>query len=263
MFPIFKDIPMQIHETLELAALLSRSADFLLEGDWRERGLAIYWTAAKRRLDGWREQLRQVEPDLFPPSHRWLAEEIFETEVLTRTWTALACARDRRRGERWAEPVVRNAFLGHLDVRHSAMKWLIDPAAPVDASLLNRRRHVADGWSDVLVGRMGRLCDVSEFAVNPLRAKEFAVEEVSGDDPSAWRILRASLTARTVLGSARRAASSQTAAVAAGILACLPADAFDGCESFRSLCSIRLAAGGEIASQWLDELASLEGVIHC
>lgn len=131
----------------------------------------------------------------------------------------------------------------------------IDAAA---AAQLNRLRRRAERWTDLLVGQLAGAFELAEFAANPERARDFAAD-LSGGSPRpgrfAWPLLSASLQAafRRVLVAVSPNADLN-ARIAASVLACFPAELFDGLGLFRSLWIERLMAAAEKAQGMIDEL---------
>jgi hypothetical protein len=128
---------------------------------------------------------------------------------------------------------------------------------------LNRIRRRSERWTDLLVGRLGVVQDVSEFATNPKRAQDFAEDAPSrrGFKPSRleWPLLLASL--RTAFQRELGAASPNAdlnAAIVAGILACFPSDLFDSTGLFRSLWLMRITSAAEDAQVMIEGLLAPE-----
>ena len=94
-----------------------------------------YWSASKCRLDRWRRLLTQLtaasEPAREAGDARLAAgapvlEEILTSELLTRIWTAAAAAYDAARSDQDLEPIARNIYSGHLDVRRRLLGLMAD-----------------------------------------------------------------------------------------------------------------------------------------
>jgi hypothetical protein len=106
---------MQTAELVELAVLLVRQAPTLpmVESAGSLGGIETYWTHSKCRFDRWGrtlKSLREGDRQAFDSSTmvRGLIEEILGSEVLTRIWTAMVAAFDRRRGTQDNEIVARS-----------------------------------------------------------------------------------------------------------------------------------------------------------
>jgi hypothetical protein len=248
---------MHAHELVELAAIISAHGPGLVQGVDRlsENGLEQYWTASKIRLDRWCRFLRNFstltgDPKWrqvnWPPA-RGIMEEIIASEMLTRVWAAVLCAHDRRHKLSESEPIARSVMLGHLEARHRVLTTLLNtPGLEVNAAVkLNQFQNLSQRWTDMLVGYLTNLGDLSEFAIDPARAKDFAQDlRDEGVHPGrriVWPLILTSLRA-----SFRQDASAESPnadlnlRIAAGILACFPGDLFDSTGQFQSLWLIRL-----------------------
>ena len=106
------------------------------------------------------------------PQFRGVLEEILSGEMLTRVWTAVLCACDRRRHSDEAEPAARSVLIGHMEARHRVLTLLVrGPGIDAEAVLrLNRLRRRAERWTDLLIGHLAGRYAVSEFAFDPPEA---------------------------------------------------------------------------------------------
>ena len=267
---------MHARELIELAALVSAHGPVLLQSDVEisAHGIEQYWTSSKVRLDRWIRSLKsftqQTNSDARRGDHEWLEvrgvlEEILTGEILTRVWTAILCAYDRAHGTDDAEPIARSVLIGHIAARHRVLA-LLSHEANIEAKAavkLNRIRRRSERWTDLLVGRVGSVQEVAEFAVDPKRAQDFADDAPSrrGFEASrlAWPLLLASL--RTAFQRELGAVSPNgdlNAAIAAGILACFPSELFDSTGLFRSLWLMRITSAAEDAQVMIEELLAPE-----
>ena len=257
---------MHARELVELAALLSAHGPVLIQSGQRIPADSIqqYWTASKVRLDRWAWSLRNFadRADEYAPHCRaqWppirgVLEEILTGEVLTRVWTAVLCAHDRRRGADEVEPVARSVMTGHMEARHRVLNLMvrgrgIDAEAAVK---LNRLRRRTERWTDLLVGHLTDTYDVSEFAVDPKRAKDFA------EDLHAWPLLMASLRAAFQRGLSPDSPNADlNARIAAAILSCYPPELFDSTGLLRCLWMMRLTNITEDTQGMIEDLLALE-----
>jgi hypothetical protein len=269
---------MHARELVELAGLVAAHGPALIESDRRipAGGIEQYWTSSKVRLDRWARCLkdfgggekgvrsnlceapsgpfRQIGPDPFFVRVRGTLEEILTGEVLTRVWTAVLCAHDRRRLDGDAEAVARSVIIGHIEARHRALT-LLTRGQGMDAETvagLNRLRRRAERWSDLLVGYLAGEYEVGEFAVDPGRARDFA-----DDLPilSPWPLALASLRAAFRRGlNAESPNADLNARIAASILACFPPEVFDSTGLFSSLRLMRLTSVTEDVQGMIEEL---------
>jgi hypothetical protein len=230
-----------------------------------------YWSASKCRLDRWGRTLKAIAITTLPPTPtrrlahreyvRGVMEEILAGEVLTRVFSGLAAAFDRRRGREDAEIVARSVHLGQMEIRHRALKLLLQAPGirSEDALELNRLRRRTERWADLLLGYLVLTHDVSEFAIEPDRARAFAADlrdenRVAGGE-LAWQIMLTSLR------TAFREAFSQTcpngdmnARIAAAILGCFPAELFDSRGLFQSTWLARMLRVTDETQILIDDL---------
>ena len=267
---------MHARELVELAAIVAAHGPVLVRSGQRLSASSIeqYWTTSKVRLDRWAWSLKKftADADLDArrrqaqwPHIRGVLEEILTGEALTRTWTAVLCACDRQRGNDDAEPVARSVLIGHIEARHRVLTLMVR-GPDIDASAavqLNRLRRRTERWTDLLIGYLTGLHDVSEFAVDPQRAKDFAEDlryrgSLQGGR-HAWPLMLASLQAafRQGLGPASPNADLN-ARIAASILSCFPPEVFDSSGLFHSLWMLRLTNVAEDAQGMIDDLLAPE-----
>ena len=150
---------MRAYELVELSALIAINGRAFLEGRGRlpDNRIAQYWSVSRSRFDRWAvalrldlERLRSGEQKV-PVAWRHarpVLEEILTGEILTRVWTAAACAHDRQAGASYVSPVVRSVFLGHMEARNRALNFMFyaqdhDLAAVLE---INRIRHRSERW---------------------------------------------------------------------------------------------------------------------
>lgn len=266
---------MHARELAELAALISAHGPVFIRSGMpiSERSIEEYWVASKSRFDRWGRTLKQITmraAEQGPLSTvaqetlvRGVVEEVFTGEVLTRVWAAVACAHDRKHGADLAEPITRGVLIGHLEARHRVLTLLLQGSA-VSSELgvkLNRLRRHTERWTDMFVGYLSGLEDVSEFAVDPERARDFAEDlHFQAKMPGgrhAWPLIQASL--RSALDKGLSAASPNgdlNARIAQSILGCFQPELFDGTGQFRTLWLDRLTNTADDAQGMLEELTS-------
>jgi hypothetical protein len=243
---------MHARELIDLAAVVAAHAPALIRaaGDIPEESTEAYWVASKCRLDHWSRALKRFSGGeaLSSPAGRRLfrgvLEEILASEVLTRVWTAAMCVYDRARRADTMEPVARSILIGHMEARHRVLTVLVsrNGLSAEEAIQLNALRDRTERWADVLVGYLASEYDVSQLAVDPERARDFADDFAHQRHQRggryAWPLLLASLrSAFQQSFAAESPAPELNTQVAASILACFPAEVFDGT--------------GQIVSAWL------------
>lgn len=266
---------MHASELIQLAAMIATHGSTLVLGrvEISPTGLQSYWTASKCRLDRWSRLLADY-PTSFKSGaarHRWqtlrpVIEEILLSEVLVRVWTAVLASYDRHSGAAEAEPIARSVFVGQMEARHRAMKLLIHaPGVRIaDAIELNRLRRKAERWTDLLLARLDRSCQIDDLATDIERAREFAADlEQDGDEATgrqSWSILLASLRgAFNGYSGSPSPNCDLNERIAASILACFPGELFDTTYQFHSLWAVKLRIATDDAQEMLDELWNLDG----
>lgn len=266
---------MHARELIELAALVSVHGPVLVRQSGRvsESSIEQYWTASKCRLDRWGRRLKGLSTtggDSDSDQSGWpvirsVLEEIITGEVLTRVWTAVMCAYDRHRGTDHAEPIARSVFIGHLEARHRVLTLLVKgPAIAAEQAVkLNRLRRRTERWSDVLIGYLVGLHDVSEFAVEPQRARDFSEDlRYRSHLPGgryAWPLMLASL--RTAFRQGLDPLSPNgdlNHRIAVSILSAFQPELFDSTGVLQSLWLSRLSHGANDAQGMIDELIALD-----
>ncbi len=271
---------MHARELVELAAIVSAHGPVLVRGTERLSASAIesYWTTSKCRLDRWGQSLKSFssEPNIADPAWQqvhWPAarsvlEEILTGEMLTRVWSAILCAHDQEHGNNHAEPIARSVLLGHLEARHRVLTLLVrGPGIDAESAVkLNHLRRRSERWTDLLIGYLRGLHDVDEFAVDPIRARDFSEDlqyqcNLKGGR-HAWPLVLASL--RTAFGrglSPDAPNADLNGQIAASILACFPGELFDSTGLFRSLWMVRLTNTADDAQGMLDELLAVDAAV--
>jgi hypothetical protein len=177
---------MHARELAELAAVIAVHAQAVIRAgaDVRIEVLEQYWTASKCRLDRWSRLLRQLaaaEQATLPATLAWprvrpMLEEMLVSELLTRVWAATAVAHDAERGEGDLAPIARNILTGHLDVRRRLLVQLSAGSSLTKSQVaqLDQLRRRVERWGDMLLSHVAAVTDISEFAYEPERARDFA-----------------------------------------------------------------------------------------
>lgn len=268
---------MHARELVELAAIVSAHGPVLIRGAGQlsATGMEQYWTASKCRLDRWsrslkgfaryaedaQEQRRQAQW----PLARSVLEEILTGEVLTRVWAAVLCAYDRHHGHHETEAIARSVLIGHLEARHRVLTLLVrSPAIEAEGAVkLNHLRRRSERWTDLLVGYLLGTHDVSQFAIDPERARQFAEDlryrsNLKGGR-HAWPLVLASLRAAFGEGLCGISPNADlNAQIASSILACFQGDLFDSTGLFHSLWLTRLANVTNDAQGMVEDLLALD-----
>ncbi|MGC3966717.1 MAG: hypothetical protein QM775_04910 [Pirellulales bacterium] len=261
---------MQAGELVELAVVVARQAPALLRArdDFRVVGLEDYWSASKCRFDRWGRslgRLRRGETPVFDDrSHtvRGLLEEVLAGEVLTRIWTAVVAAFDRRREMRDNEIVVRSVYIGHLEMRQRVLQLLVGGPGvdTAEAVAMNRLRRCAELWTDMLLAPMAVRHDVAEFAFEQPRLRGLADDYRRSQAAEALPLDPVDVALASLHSAVAHALSARSpnadlnAKVASAIVGALPAEQFDSCGVLRSLWMMRLSTTADDTQRLLDEL---------
>ncbi len=263
---------MHARDLVELAAVVSAHGPVLVGGqeEISESGIEQYWVASKCRLDRWGLSFRKLTDKPGgrasrgrPDSARIQAlfEEVLTGEMLTRVWAAVLCLHDRDHQNDRSEPIARSVLVGHLEARHRVLTALArGPDIDADGAMkLNHLRRRTERWTDLLVGYLGTLGDVVEFAVNPDRARDFAEDlgyhRYKSGSRGAWPLLMASL--RQAFGRSLQPASPNAdlnGQIASSVLSCFQPELFDSVGLLRSLWLERLTHLTDDAAGMIDSL---------
>jgi hypothetical protein len=268
---------MHAAELVELAAVLAAHAPAIVAADasCAQERHDEYWLASKCRLDRWLRtladlrRLAQESPRRPTPADlrklRAVAEEILGGEVLTRVWAALATAADRIRGEDRGEPIARSILIGHMEARNRVLSLVLQGTFVErrHGAALNRLRRRCERWTDLLVGYLVQHHDVSSFAPNPVRARDFAEdlrdERQTPGGRHAWPLVLASLrTAMSRQFSGPSPNADLNARIAASILALFSPLAFDSVGVMRSLWMVRISTIASDAQGMIAELIAAD-----
>lgn len=260
---------MQVRELVELGALVASQGSAFLHchHSLRQRHMNLYWTASRCRQHRWAASIRQyARGDSREAHENWqtmrpVIEEVVASELLTRTWAAVACAHDHQCQTREFGPVVRSVLVGHLEARNRVLNVMVyGRGFTVEEGVeVNRLRRQTERWTDMLLAYLVNRYDVTEFAFNAQRCRDFASDlgyesRVSGGH--AWQLALASL--RAAFHNALTSTSPNTdlnRRIAASILACFHSDLFDSSGLLKSLWMLRLHHVADDTQGLLDLLA--------
>jgi hypothetical protein len=274
---------MHARELAELGALLAVNSPVIAKGAaWLPARLnEEYWAASKCRLDRWGRVLLQltgaagqveIPATLAWPRVRPVLEEILVSELLTRLWTATACACDASSGEENYEPVARNIFVGHLDARRRLLGLLADGRVIglAEAVKLNHLRRKVERWTDMLLAHLAPVIDAGEFAFEKERAKDFAEdlgypsahpkESAHAERRFTCQIVLVSLRASFAQGLAERAASGDlNRRIGSTLLGTIREEGADPAVVVKSLWVERMSRMASEAEGMVEELVRMDG----
>ena len=263
---------MHARELIDVAGLVALNGPLLACGAQSPSLTALeqYWATSKFRFENWMRVLKVFAHQLNEPCGGELADwleiratldEIFTSEILTRVFSAVLVTHDRQTKANLAEPIARSVMTSHMEARHRAMSLLVHGGSlgVKQAAAVNRLRIRAERWTDLLVGSLMHLGDVSEFAVEANRAADFCEDlgeqRYRVDGAQAWRLTLVSMRNAFQVGMSVIGANSEAnARITAAVLGCFPGDLFDSTGVFHSLWMMRLKATASDAQGMISEL---------
>lgn len=233
---------MHASRLAELGSWVALHASSLIQGPHDQPMLIAtsYWVAARKRIQQWVTALRMFEKDFQnrQPGHQpWFALEIVIAEVLlsemlTRIWSATVLIHDQTRGTDELFGLAHSVHLSHLEVRNRAQRIMLHGRAEDEDAFdrLNSLRRKLERWTDVFLAQLPNAPLAAQFGFDAKRVLDFA-EENRESDPQATqtrqRILMASLQEDLErLPQLHTANPDLNRELAAGVLACFPADQF-------------------------------------
>jgi len=264
---------MHVRELVELGALVAAHGTVCIQRTslLTERHLKQYWVASRCRLDRWAratQSFTQCTPAAAAgerPRMRGLIQEILGSELLTRTWSAVACGYDRLHNCGFLEPVVRSILKGHLEARHRALRLIVgEHGFPAEEGMvLNRLRRHTESWTDMLLGYLVPEQDITEFAFSAQRARDFALDlrdeehDLPGDQP--WQLIIASLRSTFARGLSEDSPNRDlNRRIASSILACFRSELFDTAGLLESQWVLRLGQIADDTEHLVDDLLQME-----
>lgn len=267
---------MHARELVELGAVVAAHGELFVHqaGVTVDSHLEEYWLASRSRQIRWREVIKAYQQPRSQHIDRlnWQAirpviEEILSSELLTRTWAAVGCVRDRHQATNELGPVVRSVLVGHLEARNRALNVMVygDGFTVEEGVVLNRLRRHIERWTDMLLGFLMDEGDVSEFAFNAQRCREFAsdlrFDEGSAADSQAARMVLASLrTAFQTRMSPISPNAELNRQIASSVLACFHQQLFDSVGLFKSLWMLRLNQVTDDTAGMIEDLLGTDEV---
>ncbi|MCA9056339.1 MAG: hypothetical protein KDA75_21070 [Planctomycetaceae bacterium] len=197
---------MTLRQLAEMSAIVALHGESVIRCGTpvSDRCLGTYFRHARDRHRSWRSILATIsetgQDDIDEVTARLksLLAEVLATEMLTRVWSAVLSASDMHCQVVHSDPIARHVLVGVLETRSQLLSQLLNGSCRpigtlVQADLLRRK---CDRWTDLLIGELSLRDDVSRFAVNPARAREFC-EQSCGSPYSerqvTWTLLSAGL----------------------------------------------------------------------
>jgi len=251
---------MHARDLADLAALVSVHGQQLVSASPRlvDQALESYWTASRFRLDRWCGTLRNLGDKMvqqrcvvWPPDATQVVEEVFVGEILTRCFAAILAAHDSEHARCESDPIGRNILSGHRDATRRAADLLVSPANAClrHTESLQALQGRCQRWTDLLLAYLSRHTKVQDFAFDPARVQEFAVDASrhlgsATSNNAATTMLSAGMwSTLEVLSVGDSPNADLNRQIAAAVLACFGPEFFD--------------SHGLLRSVWLDRLQSI------
>jgi hypothetical protein len=200
---------LKLRQIVEAAAYVSaHSRKFIEHPDaCHEPALTEFWLLSRQRLHDWMSAAdelllgrvagpRRANPD--EATLISLLQESFAGELLARVWSATLSAADQHSTTLRHEPLVRQVFVGHLQVRHRALCLLAEGRSVAgDAARLDQFRRRCERWTDVLLGHLVCRFAVEQFAFDADRARDFGqTQRIHGEvspQHAVWELILSGL----------------------------------------------------------------------
>ena len=234
---------MHARQLAEIGGWLSICSEVFSRGSQPvdARSAMRYWAASKCRLQRWEMALKVFEDDFATPCEMhdpWHAieiviQEILVSDVLTRVWTAVMIQHDRVVDHNEMQSVAHSVYIGHLEARNRALRLTLHNRSDNEAvcDRLDELRRRMERWTDLLLSRVSDLELAIKFGFDEHRVRDFAADRSLEDQQRRQQIeklLQASLASSLNRGVRQWSANPDlNREIAAGVLACFPADRFD------------------------------------
>ena len=274
---------MRLPDLVELTSLLAANGDLFIENVPRVSAEAIedYWTASRCRVERWRCDFHRAH-DLLPQvaGHdrdnllsliEGVVVDVLATELLARIWSALAIGWESHRNGDDVTPVVRSAFLAHLESRNQILHFMAGSQNRPERAIerWNRLRRSAERTTDILLaglpitsGSAGAFAhDVKRYraAHDSWQAQEFDSTTRRGIGLVAGAFIsQLEQQFPTVRGSV-----DLNGRIAASILRCLQAEMFQAIGQIQSLWQLRLYSSVSVVELMLSEATASTEMTGC
>ena len=245
---------MHSSQLAELGSWVANNSANLVYGDQEQPFLVVksYWTASKLRLQRWVTALKMFEQDFQrltdeglnpPPSDNahnpWPAlqivvQEILMSEMLTRIWSATVLTHDWNHQSDEMHGLAHSIHVAHIEARNRAVRVMLHGQIFDEAAFdqMNTLRRRIERWTDLFLGQLPQHEQSSAFGFDRNRVRDFNREQRESVGPAfetRQRVLTASFATDLLRNRIPYAANPDlNRDIAAGILACFPADRFDG-----------------------------------
>ena len=264
---------MQTKQIIELAATIASHAHEILSP-----GSIIsissteqYWAASKSRVEHWAKCLKDYrdkanganadQKEFLWSEVKPVIEEIFISEMLTRVWGAILSAYDKKSHGDSLSQYGKSVLISQMESNNRSITILLnEDLTPADeAKKLNQLRHRVERWTDLLIASIMTHFDVSEYAIDEERAREFAKDRYTSTgrltDESNWDVLINSLKS-AFIGDLDETPTKHSfnRRIAAGVLGSFRNDVFESLGFVKSLWLLRIENSCDDAQSMLDNL---------
>lgn len=179
----------------EVAAIIAAHSQLFIEqlDEISAEAVCDYYVLSRNRFNRWMRDLNDLEhgqPNGDPlhlagqigarPSAHAVTEQILINEMISRIWTVLLLARDVSNRIDRIRPIARNIYLGHLAVRHKALRIVLtdDWMSSKHLLAIDQLRKSSERWTDLLCCPIMGQYNLWEFAFDKDRAAEFLRDHV-------------------------------------------------------------------------------------
>ncbi|MCA9013616.1 MAG: hypothetical protein KDB01_27885 [Planctomycetaceae bacterium] len=205
---------MKLAYLTEVAAIMAAHSQLFIEQseEISAEALGDYYIHSRNRFNRWmrdldgsentathRDSLRLAGPARFQSMAIAVTQQVLINDMVARIWTLLLLARDANNGIDRTQPVARNIYLGHLSVRHKALRVLLtdDRVSPDQLMAIDKLRKSIERWTDLLGCSLMRQFNLWEYAFDKERATEFfrdrADQPAASHQSRSWVLILAGL----------------------------------------------------------------------
>ncbi len=234
---------MHASRLAELGSWIAANSGALIYGAKDQHLLVAssYWMASKHRAQRWITSIKMFEKDIQDPQPNhdpWASleiviQEVIQTELLTRVWSAAVLSHDWYRRSDELYGLAHSVHLSHTEVKNRALRLMLEcqdqHAETVER--LNAMRLRMERWTDVFLGQLPFKDIAIQFAFDAKRVADFHTErqEALGEEmETRQRVFQASFASDLLRNQTRFPANPDfNKEIAAGVLACFPTDRFD------------------------------------
>ena len=181
---------MKLAYLTEVAAIMAAHSELFIEQSDEISAEAVgdYYIHSRNRFNRWMQNLDDSETTArncdsarlagqprFQSAACAVTHEILVNDMVGRIWTLLLLARDANNGIDRTQPVAKNIYLGHLSVRHKALKVLLtdDRVSQEQLMAIDKLRKSIERWTDLLGCSLMGQFNLWDYAFDKERATEF------------------------------------------------------------------------------------------